>query len=71
MRLAGIGNKTLHVQRTAHEIIFNTEKTVEIIISDTLWSTPVNSLPDEDEAWWMLGEILYLIVSMQLTVIFS
>ncbi len=35
MRLAGIGNKTLHVQRTVHEIIYLTEKTVEIIISNT------------------------------------
>ena len=37
LRLAGIGNKTLHVRRTAHVIIiFNTEKTVQIIISNTL-----------------------------------
>ena len=30
---------------------------------------PVNSLPDE--AYWMLGEILYLIVSIQLAVLLS
>ncbi len=38
IRLAGIGNKTLHTQRTVHVIIiviYLIEKTVEIIISNT------------------------------------
>ncbi len=46
IKLAGIGNKTLHVQRTVHVIIHRIliyyNKTVEILISNTYKQSMVN-----------------------------